>query len=231
MADLYLTEENLNKMPFSLEAEQSVLGAILLDPDKIREVANAIKTEDFYHEHHKVIYEAMRELFLANNTIDAVTLVDELVRSGTYDDAGGKSYIALLAQSVPSIANLPDYLRIIRDKALLRRLIEASSEISRMAYSAEGNTADILDRSEQLIFDIADKNETKGFSHIKDVILANYKHLDELIKNGEAALGTPTYFTDIDKLLVGMGKSDLVLVGARPGMGKTSFCLLFGNEL
>jgi len=231
MADLYLTEENITKVPFSLEAEQSVLGAILLDPDKIRDVANVIKTDDFYHEHHRVIYEAMRELFLANNTIDAVTLVDELVRSGTYDDAGGKSYVALLAQSVPSIANLPDYLRIIRDKALLRRLIEASAEISRMAYSAEGNTADILDRSEQLIFDIADKNETKGFSHIKDVIIANYKHLDELIKNGEAALGTPTYFTDIDKLLVGMGKSDLVLVGARPGMGKTSFCLNIASQV
>ncbi len=231
MADLYLTEEGGGRMPFSLEAEQSVLGAILLDPDKIREVANAIKTEDFYHEHHRVIYEAMRELFLANNTIDAVTLVDELVRSGTYDDAGGKSYVALLAQSVPSIANLPDYIRIIRDKALLRRLIEASGEISRMAYAAEGNTADILDRSEQLIFDIADKNETKGFSHIKDVILANYKHLDELIKNGDAALGTPTYFTDIDKLLVGMGKSDLVLVGARPGMGKTSFCLNIASQV
>lgn len=231
MADIYLTDEPAGKLPFSLEAEQSVLGAILLDPDCIRDVANAIKTEDFYHEHHKVIYEAMRELFLDNNTIDVVTLIDELVRSGTYDEAGGRSYIALLAQSVPSIANLPDYLRIIRDKALLRRLIEASGEISRMAYSAEGNTADILDRSEQLIFDIADKNETKGFSHIKDVILANYKHLDELIKNGDAALGTPTYFTDIDKLLVGMGKSDLVLVGARPGMGKTSFCLNIASQV
>ncbi|MBP3580398.1 MAG: replicative DNA helicase [Clostridia bacterium] len=231
MADIYLTDEPAGKMPFSLEAEQSVLGTIILDPDKIRDVANSIKTEDFYHEHHRVIYEAMRELFLNNNTIDAVTLVEELVKSGTYDDAGGKSYVALLAQSVPSIANLNDYLRIIRDKALLRRLIEASGEISRMAYAAEGNAADILDRSEQLIFDIADKNETKGFSHIKDVILANYKHLDELIKNGSAALGTPTYFTDIDKLLVGMGKSDLVLVGARPGMGKTSFCLNIASQV
>ncbi len=231
MADIFLNEENLNKMPFSLEAEQSVLGAIILDPDKIREVANVIHTDDFYLEQHRSIYEAMRELFLSNNTIDIVTLVDELVKSGTYDDAGGKNYVALLAQSVPSITNLPDYLRIIKDKALLRRLIEASSEISRLAFSAEGDTADILDRSEQLIFDIADKNETKGFSHIKDVIIANYNHLDELIKNGEAALGTPTYFKDIDKLLVGMGKSDLVLVGARPGMGKTSFCLNIASQV
>lgn len=231
MADVFLTEDSLNRMPFSLEAEQSVLGAVILDPDKIREVANAISADDFYLEQHRAIYEAMRELFLSNNTIDIVTLIDELVRSGTYDEAGGKSYVALLAQSVPSLSNLADYLRIIKDKALLRRLIEASGEISRLAYAGEGNTADILDRSEQLIFDIADKNETKGFSHIKDVILSNYKHLDELVKNGEAALGTPTYFTDIDKLLVGMGNSDLVLVGARPGMGKTSFCLNIASQV
>lgn len=231
MADVFLTEENLNRMPFSLEAEQSVLGAIILDPDKIREVANVIRAEDFYLEQHRAIYEAMRELFLSNNTIDVVTLIDELVRSGTYDDAGGKSYVALLAQSVPSIANLPDYLRIIKDKALLRRLIEASQEISRLAFAGEGETSDILDRSEQLIFDIAEKRETKGLVHIKDVIMSNYKYLDELQKNGAEALGTPTYFTDIDKHLIGMGKSDLVIVAARPGVGKTSFCLNIATQV
>ena len=231
MADVFLTEENLNKMPFSLEAEQSVLGAIILDPDKIREVANVIKTEDFYLEQHRAIYEAMRELFLSNNTIDVVTLIDELVKSGTYDDAGGKSYVALLAQSVPSLSNLPDYLRIIKDKAILRRLIEASGEISRLAFAAEGSTTDILDRSEQLIFDIAEKRETKGLVHIKDVIVSNYKHLDELQKNGVDALGTPTYFTDIDRHLVGMGNSDLIIVAARPGVGKTSFCLNIATQV
>jgi len=231
MADVFLTEENLNRMPFSLEAEQSVLGAIILDPEKIRDVANVIHAEDFYLEQHRAIYEAMRELFLSNNTIDVVTLIDELVKSGTYDDAGGKNYVALLAQSVPSIANLPDYLRIIKDKALLRRLIEASGEISRLAYAAEGDTADILDRSEQLIFDIAEKKETKGFLHIRDVILSNYKHLDELQKNGVDALGTPTYFSDIDKYLIGMGKSDLIIVAARPGVGKTSFCLNIATQV
>ena len=231
MADVFLTEENLNRMPFSLEAEQSVLGAIILDPDKIREVANAIHEEDFYLEQHRAIYAAMRELFLANNTIDVVTLIDELEKSGTYDNAGGKNYVALLAQTVPSIANLPDYLRIIKDKALLRRLIEASGEISKMAFAAEGETSDILDRSEQLIFNIAEKRETKGLVPIKDVILSNYKHLDELQKNGTDALGTPTYFTDIDKHLIGMGKSDLIIVAARPGVGKTSFCLNIATQV
>ena len=231
MADVFLTEENLNRMPFSLEAEQSVLGAIILDPEKIREVANVIHEDDFYLEQHRAIYAAMRELFLSNNTIDVVTLIDELVKSGTYDDAGGKNYVAILAQSVPSIANLPDYLRIIKDKALLRKLIEASSEISRLAYAAEGDTSDILDRSEQLIFNIAEKRETKGLVPIKDVILSNYKHLDELQKNGVDALGTPTYFSDLDKHLVGMGKSDLIIVAARPGVGKTSFCLNIATQV
>ena len=231
MADVFLNEETLNRMPFSLEAEQSVLGAIILDPDKIREVANVIHEEDFYLEQHRAIYAAMRELFLSNNTIDVVTLIDELVKSGTYDEAGGKNYVALLAQSVPSISNLPDYLRIIKDKALLRRLIEASSEISRLAYAAEGDTSDILDRSEQLIFDIAEKRETKGLVPIKDVIISNYKHLDDLQKNGVDALGTPTYFTDIDKHLVGMGKSDMIIVAARPGVGKTSFCLNIATQV
>ena len=231
MADVFLTEENLNKVPFSLEAEQAVLGAIILDPERIREVANQIGAEDFYLEQHRAIYEAMRELYLSNNTIDVVTLIDELVKSGSYDDAGGKNYVALLAQSVPSFANLPDYLRIIKDKSLLRRLIEASAEISRLANSGEGDTSDILDRSEQLIFNIAEKRETKDFSHIKDVIISNYKYLDDLQKNGVDALGTPTFFSDIDKHLIGMGKSDMIIVAARPGVGKTSFCLNIATQV
>ncbi len=231
MAQMYIQEDTVNKMPYSLEAEQSVLGAIILDPDKIREAANLIHSEDFYLEQHKHIFDAMRDMFLSNSTIDAVTLTDQLVKEGVYDEAGGKNYIALLAQSVPSIANLPDYLRIIREKAMLRRLINASEEIKKMAYSAEGNVSDIIDRSEQLVFDVAEKNETKGFSHIRDVIVANYKHLDDLIKNGTEALGTPTYFSALDKYLIGMGKSDLVLVGARPGMGKTSFVLNIASQV
>ena len=231
MADVFLTEENLNRMPFSLEAEQSVLGAIILNPEKIRDVANVITAEDFYLEQHRAIYEALRDLFLENNTIDIVTLINELEKSGTYDNAGGKNYVALLAQSVPSMANLPDYLRIIKDKALLRRLIEASSEISRISYAAEGNAEDILDRSEQLIYNIAEKRETKGLVHIKDVIISNYQYLDELQKTGAEALGTPTYFTDIDKHLIGMGKSDLIIVAARPGVGKTSFCLNIATQV
>ena len=226
MSELVISEEKLRKMPFSMEAEQSVLGTIIIDSEKMRDVATELRAEDFYIEQHVRIYEAMRDIFVRSDTnLDPVTLLDELTKNGTYDQAGGKSYITLLAEAVPSVSNLADYVRIIKEKAVLRRLIEASEQISDMAFSAEGDTSDILDRSEQLIFDIAEKNETKGFTHIRDAILENYNQLQLLQKEGTAALGTPTYFSGIDKLLVGMGKSDLVLIGARPGMGKTSFAL------
>ena len=226
MSELLISEENLRKMPFSMEAEQSVLGALIIDPEKMRDVVTELRPDDFYLEQHTRIYEAMRDIFVRPDAhLDEITLLDEITKNGTYDEAGGKSYIMMLAQSVPSVSNLNDYVKIIKEKAILRRLIDASSKISEMAYTAEGETKDILDRSEQLIFDIAEKNETKGFSHIRDVILRNYQHLEELQKSGEAALGTPTYFSGIDKLLVGMGKGDLIILGARPGVGKTSFAL------
>ena len=232
MSELLLSEENLRKMPFSMEAEQSVLGTIILDPEKLNDIAAILRADDFYLEQHVRIYEAMRDIFArADAHLDAVTLLEELVSNGTLDEAGGKNYITVLAESVPSVANLSDYVRIIKDKAVLRRLIEASGQINDMAYAAEGDTRDILDRSEQLIFDIAEKNETKGFSHIRDVILDYYRHLEELQKNGSDALGTPTFFSGIDKLLVGMGKGDLVLVGARPGVGKTSFALNIASNV
>jgi len=226
-----LTEERLNKIPFSLEAEQAILASIIVDPDKIRDVANSITADDFYLDNHKKIYEAMRDLFLSNNTIDVITLNEELVKNGTFDKAGGLTYISSLAQSAPSLVNLADYIRIVKDKAVLRRLIEVSEEISSMAYSAEGGADYILDRSEQLIFDIAEKNITKGFVHIKDAIKQNYEHLQDLCKNGEAALGTPTNFRDLDRHLIGLGNSDLVIVGARPAMGKTSFVMNIATDV
>lgn len=232
MSELLISEENLRKMPFSMEAEQSVLGALIVDPEKLREVITELRPDDFYLEQHTRIYEAMRDIFVRPDAhLDPITLLDEITKNGTYDEAGGKSYIMMLAQSVPSVSNLHDYVKIIKEKSVLRKLIEASSKISEMAYTAEGETKDILDRSEQLIFDIAEKNETKGFSHIRDVILNNYKHLEELQKSGEAALGTPTYFSGIDKLLVGMGKGDLIILGARPGVGKTSFALNIASNV
>ena len=219
------------RIPFSMEAERAVLGAILLEPDRIRDLVNSLRAEDFYVDNHKTIYSAMQELFLESKNIDPVTLVEMLVHSGTYSDAGGKEYVAALSESVPEVSNLRDYAKIIRDKAMLRKLIKASEEISDMAYAGEGEAEEIVDRSEQKIFDIAQGVNDKSFVHIKDVLVENYQHLQKLVEDKDAAMGTPTYFKAIDNYLVGMGEMDLVLVGARPGMGKTSFCLNIASNV
>lgn len=232
MSELLISEENLRKMPFSMEAEQSVLGSIIIDPEKMRDIVTGLRAEDFYLEQHSHIYDAMKNIFMRPDTnLDEITLLDELMRMGVYDEAGGKSYITMLAQAVPSVSNLFDYVRIIKEKAILRRLIDASDKINKMAYSATGDTKEILDRSEQLIFDIAEKNETKEFRHIKDIILENYKQLEELQKNGSDAVGIKTHFSEIDRLLVGMGKGDLIIIGARPGVGKTSLALNIASNV
>ncbi len=223
--------ENINKIPYSMEAERAVLGAIIVNPSKINELTSTLRSDDFFVDNHRAIYDAMQELFLESRNIDPVTLLDMLVKSGTYSEAGGKEYIAALAEEVPDLSNTADYARIIKDKAILRRLISASEDISEMAYSGEGKVNEILDRSEQKIFDIAQGVDDKAFVHIKDVLVENYNQLQLLIDDKEAAMGTPTYFKAIDKLIVGMGKSDLVLVGARPGMGKTSFCLNIASSV
>lgn len=214
------------QLPFSLEAEQSVLGSILIDPESFNEVVGIIKSSDFYMENHEQIYLAMQDLYLQNRTIDVVTLIDTLVRRGVYDsDESGKKYIRLLAEIVPSASNVKDYAGIVHDKSLLRALIGACDGISEMAYAEQDDVGHLLDHAEQQIFSIAQGNEQKGFTHIRDVLISNYEHLQLLKTDPEQASGIPTGFSDIDRVLVGMGPGDLILVGARPGMGKTSFCM------
>lgn len=213
------------KLPFSLEAEQSVLGSILIDPECFNIIAGILKSEDFYIDSHVQIYLAMQDLYLQNRSIDVVTLIDTLVHRGVYDEKTSQSYIKLIADVVPSAANVADYAQIVKDKSILRSLITASEEISESAYSAEDDVSHILGNAEQRIFAIAEGNEQKGFTHIREVLVSTYEHLHLLQTNRAETMGTPTGFGDLDKVLVGMGKSDLILIGARPGMGKTSFAL------
>lgn len=220
------SSELIRKMPFSLEAEQSVLGSILIDPECFPEIASMLKSDDFYLESHAAIYLAMQDLFLQSRTIDVVTLIDALVKNGVYGTGDeGRKYIKIIAEIVPSAANVKDYAKIVRDKNILRRLIGVCSEISDTAYSEQDEVTHLLDSAEQAIFAIAENNETKGFTHIREAILANYEHIKLLKTDKAAAAGQPTGFSDLDKVLVGMGPGDLILVGARPGMGKTSFTM------
>jgi replicative DNA helicase len=212
-------------LPVSIEAEQSVLGAILLSPNSFNDIAGMINEDDFSLEEHKQIFISMRAMFMQSKEIDVVTLINNLVENGVYSETGGKDYIMLLAKIVPTAANIKDYAKIIKDKALLRKLINACTEISDTAYSEQGEVERTIDMAEQKIFDIAEKKESKEFRHISDIMGGVYRDLESLSENKEKISGARTGFSGLDRVLVQMGKGDLVLVGARPGMGKTSFAM------
>ena len=220
-----MNDELVRKLPFSLLAEQSLLGAIMIDPESIREVADFINSDDFYLEEHKQIYLAMHEMFLTDNDIDLVTLVDTLVRKGIYDKSGGEDYIHTIGEVVPGSHNIKDYARIVKEKSVLRQLIDACGDISETAYSEQEEVTHIIDNAQNRIFSIAQGRDTRNFRHIRDVLGDVYSNLNRLYEGDESALGTPTGFSGVDSILAGMGKGDFVIVGARPGMGKTSFVL------
>ena len=220
-----MTDEFVKKLPFSLIAEQSFLSAILSDPDAFNDVADMIKPSDFYLSEHAQIYTAMRELFLANKQIDVTILIDTLVTRGIYTKSGGDDYIRSLYNVVSNSLNIKDYATIIKEKCMLRTLIGACDEISSIAYSEEGKAQDIINLAESMIFDIAQGKDTKNFRHIKDVLRDVYSNLHTMYQEGDAARGLKTGFSGLDNVLSGMGKGDFIIVGARPGMGKTSFVL------
>ena len=214
------------QLPFSLEAEQAVLGSILIDPENFKEVANFLTERDFYLEEHKNIYTAMKLLYLDMNvSIDVVTLINALVENGTYDERSGKEYIKKICEMVPTSANLIDYANIVKDKSILRQLIEASDRISEAAYSEQETTEDILDFAEQEIYGISESNMSKGFVSITELVTRTYSKISEISRNPELMSGLQTNYSKLDSILVGLNKGDLVFVGARPGVGKTSFCL------
>ena len=220
-----MNEELSRKLPFSLIAEQSLLGSILIDPASINEVADIIKADDFYITEHKQIYLAATELFMTNREIDVVTLIDTLVQKGIYNKSGGEDYIRTISEVVPTALNVKDYAKIVKEKSALRQLIAVCGEINETAYSEQESASGIIELAESKIFAIAQGRDTKNFRHIRDVLGSVYNNLHELSTNPDAAHGTPTGFSGLDRVLVGMGNSDLILIGARPGMGKTSFAL------
>ncbi len=213
------------KMPFSLEAEQAVLGSILIEPSCMDKVVSLIGRNDFYMREHAEIFAAMQSMYLTSKNIDVVTLLNELVVLGTYDEAGGSEYLKLVAEAVPTAANAVDYAKIIRDKSILRQLITAGESITEAAYMGDDSVENLVEYAENQVFRIAEGRENKNFIHIRDALMQVYIHLNDLSENPEASRGMPTGYTMLDNVIVGMGKADLVLIGARPGMGKTSFAM------
>lgn len=218
------------RLPFSLEAEQSLLGSVLIDPACMDTIASLIKAEDFYLPEHTEIFTAMQSMYLKSRNIDVVTLIEELVRSGRYDEAGGREYLKLLAETVPTATNAKDYAGIIRDKAILRELISAGEDITEAAYAGDDEAETLVEYAESRVFSIAEGRENKSFVHIRDALLQVYDRLTKLSQDPEALRGTPTGFTALDNVIVGMNTADLVLIGARPGMGKTAFAMNIAVE-
>ena len=226
MADMTSRDsEILRKLPCSVTAERALLGSILFDPNAITEIAGSIGADDFYVQEHKQIYLAMRELFDASQEIDPVTLIDALVHKGVYEKSGGEDYIRSLLDATPSAQNIADYTRIVKEESVRRRIIEVCGEISDLSFGEQEGVAQVLDLAQSRFTEIAQGRDSRTFRHISDVLRDVMANLHTLQTDKDAARGTPTGFAGVDKLLVGMGNSDLVLVGARPGMGKTAFAL------
>ncbi|MDO8507493.1 MAG: replicative DNA helicase [bacterium] len=211
--------------PHNEEAEVSVLGSILLEKDAIIKVADILTEDDFYSEAHRRIYGMMIELFEHHQPIDLVTLTNKLTEKQLLEGVGGAGYISTLVNSVPSAANIVHYAKIIADKALLRRLIESSNDIASMAYNEKDDTSRVLDEAEQKIFKVAEKHLKGKFIPIKSILEDSFERIDDLHKDKEKLRGVPTGFPELDNILAGLQPSDLIVIAARPSVGKTSLAL------
>lgn len=211
--------------PQSVEAEQSVIGSMLIDKEVIPVVMEVLKPEDFYRPDHKEIYEVIIELFDKAQPIDLITVSERLKLHGKLELVGGLEYLSDIATAVPTTANVKHYAKIVEEKSLLRKLIKASSDIVDLGFNASEEVSFILDKAEQNIFDILQKRSSQGFVPIKDVLVETFNKLEELYNNKGHITGIPTGFVDLDFKTSGLHNSDLVLIAARPAMGKTAFAL------
>ncbi len=212
-------------MPFSREAEQSVLGAMLLDMQCIPDVMNLCKADDFYIDRHKELYLAIVELYNLGSPIDIVTIKDRLILRGSLDSVGGLQFVMETMNVVPTTRNAKHYAQIVSEKAVLRRLIKISENISEKCYRGDEELEAILGETEQAVIDISQDRVSTGPVHIKTYLGQSVERLAELSENSEDITGIPTGFIDVDKRTAGLHGSELILIAARPGMGKTSFAL------
>ncbi|MDV9799700.1 replicative DNA helicase [Clostridioides difficile] len=211
--------------PHSVESEQSILGSILLDKDAIITVTETIKPDDFYKEAHKIIYECMITLSNKGEPIDLITLTEELRKQGHLNDIGGISYITSLSTIVPTTLNVKYYADIVKEKSVLRKLIKASNEIINLGYSGATKIEDVLEQAEKSIFDISQEKTSDDFKSINLVLMDAYDMIEKLYTNKSDVTGITTGFKDLNKKINGLQRTDLILIAARPAMGKTAFSL------
>jgi replicative DNA helicase len=211
--------------PWSEDAEQAVLSAMLIDQDAILRATEHVDDTMFYREGHRRIFRAMVAISERGDVVDPLTLSDELQRRGELDASGGKDYIGFLVDAAPTSANVEYHAKIVREKALLRRLIEASTDIVAEAFDARQTAGDLLDHAESRIFEISQQRGREGFTRIKELLWPTMERIEALQRGGKSITGVPSGFNDLDELTSGFQPSDLIVVAARPSMGKTAFIL------
>ena len=211
--------------PHDIEAEQAVLGSMLTDKDAVIAAMETLNPESFYREDDKAIYEAMQNLYNRAEPIDLITLKNELETMSKLEQVGGIEYLANLPEKAPTSANVQKYISIVEEKSMLRNLIKTANEIIDLGYSQSEEVEDIMDHAEKKIFDIMQNKNQKGYSPIKDVLVDSFTQLEELYNRKQHITGIPTGFTDLDYRTAGLHGSELILIAARPAMGKTAFAL------
>jgi len=230
MADKVTTSVD-RSLPHNLEAERCVLGAILIHSDAFNQAAELITPDDFYRDAHRRVFDKMIALNERAEAIDLVTLKDELGRSGDLDAVGGPAYISGLVDGVPRSTHVEYYARIVKEKATLRNLIFSANRILDTAYAAENEADTLLDQAEQAIFAIADANIHTGFVPLRDLVQGSFASIEKLQEQKDQVTGVPTGFVDLDRMTSGFQRSDLIIIAARPSMGKTAFVLNIAQYL
>jgi len=217
--------------PQNIEAEQSVLGSLMLDKEGILKVADILKSDDFYRESHNNIYQAVLDLYEKNEPIDLLSLTNRLKEKKQLKDIGGATYLSSLVNSVPTAAHIAHYAKIIKNKKILRDLINASHQIEQISYKEDEDTESLVDAAEQKIFSISQKSISQKFIPIKDTLEDAFERIDKLHRGEDVTRGIPTGFADLDNHLSGLQKSDLIILASRPSLGKTSLALDFARHI
>lgn len=211
--------------PHDEEAEQAVIGSMLTDKDAVVAAVEVLKPEDFYRNDNSTIYEAISNVYAKGEPIDIITIKEELTSMGKFEAVGGIEYLALLPEKVPTTANVEKYVKIVENKSLLRSLIKTANELIELGYGQNEEIEEIMDGAEKKIFDIMQRKAQKGYSSIKEILVDSFEELQELYNNKKHITGVASGFIDLDNKTAGLHKSELILIAARPAMGKTAFAL------
>lgn len=211
--------------PHDIEAEQAVIGSMLTDKDAVVEAIEILKPDDFYRQDNKIIYEAILNLYNKAEPIDIITVKAELISLSKLEAVGGLEYVAILPDKVPTTANVEKYIKIVEEKSILRNLIKAANELIDLGYAENEEIDNIMDQAEKRIFEIAQGKNQKGYSALKDILVESFAEIEKLYNQKEPITGIPTGFADLDYKTAGLHNSDLILVAARPAMGKSAFAL------